>query len=77
LTGANPHSIADRAEHFAIPIELQELTVLAAGHPWIAVRVEPERADKISHLHRPEELPVRTVHDNAILLAIADPDVSI
>ena len=58
-------------------IELQELAILPARHPWLAVRVEVERADEVSHLHRLEELPVARIDDDPILLAVADPDVAV
>jgi hypothetical protein len=52
---ADPHAVADRSEDLAGAIELQELAVLSARHPRLAVRVEIQGAHEISHLHRPEK----------------------
>jgi hypothetical protein len=41
LPESDTHSVSYRAEHFAIPIDLQELTILTARHPWLAVRTGP------------------------------------
>ena len=70
-----PLPIAPRT--VAIPVELQELAVLAARHPRLAVRVEIQRAHQISHLHRLEELAVAGIDDDPILLAVADPDIAV
>src|SRR5262249_17998236 len=77
LSGADPHAVADGADHGAVPIELQELAVLTAGHPRLTVRVEVERAHEISHLHRLEELAVTRINDDAVFLAVAHPDVAV
>src|SRR5712692_2905051 len=42
LTGPYTHSVADRTEYLAIPIQLQELSILTARHPWLAARVKIE-----------------------------------
>src|SRR5262245_16671661 len=36
-----------------------------------------ECANEVSHLHRFEELAVGVIHDDTILLAVADPDIAI
>ena len=77
LAGSDAHAVADRAEHFAVAIQLQELAILTARHPWVALRIELERANEISHLHRLEEFAVAGVDDDSILLAVADPDVAV
>src|SRR5689334_22651345 len=77
LSQANAHAIADGTDNPAVPVQFQELAVLTAGHPGVATRVELKCANKISHLHRPEELSVAAVNDDAVLLTIADPDVTI
>src|SRR5262245_5427778 len=56
LPGADAHAVADGSENLAVTIHFQELAVLAARHPWLAVGVEIQRAHEISHLHRLEEL---------------------
>ena len=55
---------------------LQELPVLTTRHPRVAVGIKPEGANEVSHLHRPEELAVPAVDDDAVLLTVADPDVA-
>src|SRR5262245_31894177 len=77
LPGPDTHAVADRTEHPSIPIQLQELTILTAGHPRLAVRVEIQRAHEVSHLHRLEQRAVAGVDDDPVFLAIADPDVAI
>src|SRR6185437_11672637 len=77
LAAADTHALADRAQHFAVAVQLQELAVLARRHPGIALVVEIEGADQILHLQSLHEAPVGGIDDNAILLAIADPDIAI
>src|SRR5439155_1206098 len=72
LTGPYTHSVADRTEYLAIPIQLQELSILTARHPWLAARVKIEGANEVSHLHRFEELAVSRIDDDTIFLPVAD-----
>src|SRR5262245_28635284 len=76
LTRTDAHAVADRTEHFPGAIQLQELPVLPRCHPRLAVRIEVERAHQIPHLHRLEEPAVTRVDDDAVFLAVADPDVT-
>src|SRR5439155_23077418 len=69
--------VTDRTEHPAIPIQLQELAILTARHPWLAVRVEIEGAHEVSHLHRFEEGAVSRIDDDPVFLAVADPDIAV
>ena len=39
--------------------------------------VEIKRAHQVSHLHRPEEFSVAAVDDDAIFLAVANPDIAV
>src|SRR3989442_5699448 len=66
LAGSYTHSVSDRTEYLAIPIQLQELAILTARHPWLAVRVEIEGAHEVSHLHRFEELAVARIDDDTV-----------
>src|SRR5438552_5330051 len=65
LAGPYTHSVTDRAEHFSVPVQLQELAILAARHPWLAVRIKIKGAHEVSHLHRLEELAVAGIDDDA------------
>src|ERR1700737_5430453 len=65
------HSVTDRAEYLTIPIQLQELAILPARHPWLAVRVKIEGANEVSHLHRFDKLPAAAIDDDTIFLAVA------
>src|SRR6266508_5538079 len=76
LPGPDTHAVADRPENLAIPVQLQELAILSGRHPGLAVRVEIQRAHEVSHLHRLEERAIRGIDDDAIFLAVADPDVA-
>ena len=77
LAGSDPHSVTDRTEHLAIPVQLQELAILSARHPRVAVRVKMEGANEVSHLHRLEEFAVAAIDDDTILLAVANPDITV
>src|SRR2546425_3385821 len=77
LSGSDPHSVTDRSEHLASQVQLQELAILTARHPWIAVRVKMEGANEVSRLHRFKELAIAAIDDDAILLAVADPDIAV
>src|SRR6185369_14764318 len=69
LTVSDTHAVADCAEHPSIPIQLQELAVLTARHPRLAVRVEVQGTYEIPHLHRLEKLAVARVDDDPVFLA--------
>ena len=77
LTRPPARAIADRAEHPATPVQSQYLAILSARHPRIAVRVEADRADQISHLQGLEKVSILRINDDAILLSIADPDIAV
>src|SRR5262249_25476344 len=77
MTRSDTHTVTDRADDTSVAIQLQELAVLSACHPWIAVGIEMECADEISHLHGSQELAIGTVDDDSILLPVADPDVTV
>jgi hypothetical protein len=77
LAGADTHSVTDRTEYFSIAVELQELAILSARHPGLAVRVKVEGADEVSHLHGFEELAVARIDDDTVFLAVADPDITV
>src|SRR5262245_52914094 len=77
LPVADAHAVSDGAEHVAVPIQFQKLAVLTAGHPWLSVRIEIQRAHEIPHLHRLEKLALSRIDDDAVFLAVADPDVAI
>src|SRR6185436_1830242 len=68
LAGPDTHAVSDRTEHLSIPIQLQELAILAARHPWLPMRVEIEGAHQVSHGHRLEELAVAGIDDDPIFL---------
>src|SRR5258708_38018210 len=77
LTGPDPHAVANRTEDRAIPAQPQELAILTAGHPWLAVPVKVESTHEVSHLHRLEEPAVARIDDDAIFLPVADPDIAV
>src|SRR5207247_7362282 len=77
LAGPHTHAVPDRADDLAVPIQLQELAILAARHPRLAVRIEIEGAHEVSHLQCLEKFSVARIDDDPIFLAVADPDVTI
>src|SRR5687768_4304941 len=77
LAVADAHAVPDCADDVAVPGHLQELPVLAARHPRIAFRVEVQRAHQVSHLHRLQEFTVSRIDDDAVILAVTDPDVAV
>jgi hypothetical protein len=77
LAGADTHSVTDRTEYFSIAVQLQELAILSARHPWLAVRVKIEGADEVSHLHGLDEPAVARIDDDTVFLAVANPDIAV
>src|SRR4029079_4885347 len=77
MAGADAHAVADGAHHLAGPVQLEELAVLAAAHPGIALGIEMDGADQVAHLQGAQELAVAAIDHDAILLAVADPDIAI
>src|SRR5580704_6372205 len=77
LADADTHSVPDRTEYSAIAVQLQELAILSARHPWLAVRVKVEGAHEVSHLHGFEEPAVARIDDDTVFLAVADPDLTV
>src|SRR5262249_53608975 len=77
LSWSDSHSITDRTNDFAVAVQFEELSILTARHPWIAVRVELKRANEVSHLHRLQKFSIAAVHDDSILLAIPNPYVAV
>src|SRR5688572_1442736 len=77
LSRTDAHAVADRTHDLAGAIQFEELAVLAAAHPGIALRIEMKGADQITGLQGAQELAVAAIDDDAILLAIADPDIAI
>src|SRR5580693_6300139 len=66
LAGADTHSVADRNEYPPVAVQLQELAILSARHPWLAVRVKIEGTDEVSHLHGLEELALAGIDDDPV-----------
>jgi hypothetical protein len=77
LSRSDTHPVTNSSDNSSIPVQFQELAILSACHPRVAVRIEMERANEISHLHRSEELPIAAVDDNPILFPVADPDIAV
>jgi hypothetical protein len=72
LASARPGS--QRADYVGVPVHLHKLTIQAGSRPHVAKAVKVDGANQVLHLNRPDKLPVRGVLNNAVLLAIADPD---
>src|SRR6185437_16417835 len=77
LSRPTARAISHRAQHGAIAIQFQQLTVLAAGHPEVSVTVETNGAHQIAHLDGAAENTALGVNHQAILFTVADPDVAI
>src|SRR3569833_4028714 len=74
LAGADAHAVTYRADHLAVARQLEELAILARGHPRITLMVEVQGADQILHRHGADELAIPGIDDDAVLLAVEDPD---
>src|SRR5579883_140947 len=72
-----PWAVADRSQHVAVPIDLEHLPVLTRRHPKLLARVDVERANEIPRLNRLDEFPSPVINHDAILLAIADINISV
>ena len=77
LALAGARSVAHGSEDVAILINLQELAILTARHPEIALRVEIDGARQVSHLNRPDEFAVCRIDDEAIFLPVTYPHIAI
>ena len=54
----------------------QELAILTARHPRIAMRIKMQGTNEVPPLHGSEEFPIAGIDNDSILLAISNPDVA-
>jgi hypothetical protein len=70
-------SVAYRAEHVAIPVDLEDLSILPGRHPQLAIWVDIQGAYQVSHLNRFDKPAVPVINDDAIFLTVTNVNVAV
>src|SRR5262249_54929920 len=70
-------AVADGAKEVPVPVDFEDLPVLARRQPGLTARIDVEPAGEIPHLNRPDEPAFCVVDDETVFLAVADVDLAV